>query len=250
MTNDIIVKPTAELAAENAVNLLGIIARAAADPQVDTAKMQALLDMQMQLQAKQAEIAFSEAMARIQTKMPRISKTGVILNKDGTARSHYAPLDEIDLVVRPLLAEERLSVSYSSSWDSGMMTITCTVKHAMGHERHSTFTVPLDANQYRSGAQNMGSTNSYAKRYAFCNAFNIITIDDNDAQPEPSGPINQEQSDKIEKLLHQTGADRDKFYEYMSGLSGADIWTVKDIPQNMFQKAISALNAKARKEQG
>ena len=97
-----------------ASTILSVIAKAAADPNVDVAKMQQLLDMQERLMARQAEAEFNEAMARLQPRLPRIQKKGDVkypVNKnapDGPQKHAFwfARIEDIDDAIRPLLNEE------------------------------------------------------------------------------------------------------------------------------------------------
>jgi hypothetical protein len=53
----------------------------------------------------------------------------------------------------------------------------------MGHSQESDFTVPIDEKAFMNAPQKVASALTFAKRYAFCNAFGILTGDeDNDGQ--------------------------------------------------------------------
>ena len=59
-------------------SLLSAIVRVARDPQLDVAKLDALMRMQFELEKRQAEREAIEAFARLSATMPRVKKTGVI----------------------------------------------------------------------------------------------------------------------------------------------------------------------------
>lgn len=242
MSTELTANPQAVQRQEPA-SLMEVIARAASDPNVDVAKMQALLDMKYRVEREDARNEFWAAMARLQPQLPRITKAGQILNKDGSVRSTYATYQDIDLALRPMLAAEGFSVFFDTTLKETMLLITARVAHRMGHSETTTIPVPLDKNQYRSGAQDMGSTISYGKRYALCAAFNIITVDeDDDARTKPTEPIMLYQKNKILDLLIATGANEEKFLAWLECAS------LEDIRQGeMYERAIDALKRKVKK---
>ena len=79
MTNtDIAVREDALPATLAASTVLEVIAKAAADPSTDVAKMSALIDMHERLMGMQAKNAYNEAMARLRPDLPRIKKSGEV----------------------------------------------------------------------------------------------------------------------------------------------------------------------------
>ena len=64
------------------------------------------------------------------------------------------------------------------------MTQVCIVKHTGGHQEEISYTSRfMQTNKATTEVQADGGTNTYTKRYAFCNAFGIMTGDeDTDAQ--------------------------------------------------------------------
>ena len=95
---------------EETGNFLAVIEKAAMNPDIDVDKMSKLLDMQERIMNKNAEIAFNQAMTRLQPKMPYIPKKAKIMNKTGGVQSFYAKYEEIDRLVRPLYTGEGFSV--------------------------------------------------------------------------------------------------------------------------------------------
>jgi len=113
--------------------------------------------------------------------------------------------------------------------------------HCMGHALESSVTVPISAPPKATGTQAVGSSVSYGKRYVVVNMLNIITVgEDTDGQAEPK-PISEEQVLNIETLLQDTKADRSKFLAWMA------VPKIEDIPEGDYDRAVKALQAKARK---
>src|SRR5690242_9609970 len=100
--------------AQRPQTVLEIIADAATNPQVDPAKLAALFDLKERVDARDAEMAFNQAFARLQPKLPRVKKNGTIdLGRGGKAIS-FAKWEDVDAVIRPLLTEEGFSLSFTS----------------------------------------------------------------------------------------------------------------------------------------
>jgi hypothetical protein len=85
--------------------------------------------------------------------------------------------------------------------DRGLVKVFCRVVHKLGHEEVSEMEVPLGAKTaIMSQSQQVAAASTFAKRYAFLNAFGIMTGDeDNDATtdhkeapkaaPKPAAPV-------------------------------------------------------------
>src|SRR5437868_12120729 len=103
--------------------VLGLIERVALDPGGDVEKLERIMVMYQRLKAKEAELAYNAAKGRILRKLARIK---IVKNRSvlyeiekgnpqkGTYQAFkYAPLEEIDKHLRPLLAKEEMDLSYS-----------------------------------------------------------------------------------------------------------------------------------------
>src|SRR3990167_44950 len=144
--------------------LLAAIAQAVSDPRVDVAKMERLLAMHQTIMEDQRKAAYMAAMSRLQAKLPQINKAGRIIVK-GTERSRYAKIEDIDVAIRPLLAEEGFAFSFDSdSSDAKIFKLSCKLSHREGYSETKYLTLPMDASEYRSNVQSIGSTVSYGKR--------------------------------------------------------------------------------------
>ncbi len=61
-----------------------------------------------------------------------------------------------------------------------MLFRSCHIHHSLGHTEATSFTVPIDPEDRMKAAQRVASSLTYAKRYAFCNGFGIMTGDEDD----------------------------------------------------------------------
>jgi hypothetical protein len=146
----------------------------------DVNTLERLLAMRKELKAEQAREAFYKAMSEFQSSCPIIKKERKVRNKDGGIRYIYANLDDIVTVVAPLLSEHGLSYGIKAELRDGAVVANCIVNHMEGHSEESSFAVPIEKEAFMGDAQKSGSALMYAKRYAFCNAFGIVTGDEDD----------------------------------------------------------------------
>lgn len=149
---------------------------------VDT--MERLLAMRRELKAEWSRERFFTSLAAFQAECPVIEKeTGVdFTGKKSNVRVKYsyATLDQIVAQVKELLKKHGFSYTIKPKQTEGMFTAICYAHHVDGHTEETEFTVPIDREAYMNDAQKVGSANTYARRYAFCNAFGIITGDQDD----------------------------------------------------------------------
>lgn len=163
-------------------NPMALIAQAV-DKKVDVATMEKLMDLQERWQKGEAKKAFDRSMAAFQSECPAINKTVTVKNKDGSARYKFAPLDAIIEQVKSILQKHGFSYTIDVKYENNIMLSTCKITHELGHSETSTFPAPIDPQGFMNEAQKFASASTFAKRYAFCNAFGIMTADmDDDSQ--------------------------------------------------------------------
>lgn len=134
---------------------------------------------------EQARIAFYTAMSLFQSKCPIIKRTKEGgRTKDGVVAYKYAPIEDMVEQTKELIGECGFSYTLDTpiTLDDGV-EIKIKVSHIAGHSEITTVKMPfVKENNLLSPPQMIGATMSYAKRYAFANAFGIITgEDDTDA---------------------------------------------------------------------
>lgn len=155
---------------------------AAIDKNVSIEVMEKLLAMRDKLQSEQAELAFREAMSKFQSECPIIPKRKEVFDKGGKLRYKYAPIEDIVKAVQSLLETCGLSYDIDTEPTDVGITVVLTVSHVLGHKKVTRFNAPIQKDAYMSDPQKWASASTFAKRYAFCNGFGILTGDeDNDA---------------------------------------------------------------------
>ena len=234
-------------------NLLALIERVALDPRADVEKLDRMMAMYDRLKAKEAELAYNAAKGRILKKLaaikivknrPVLSETEGKPQKTTAEAFRYAPLEEIDKHLRPLLAEEEMDLSYSDEpLEGGGILIRGRLKHLPGgHYEDSFMPAPPDTTGGKSNVQAVGSTNSFLHRYVACNIFNIVVVGDDD--DGIGGTIDEAQTKTILDLIRKAKVGP-KFLKYMRAQSveqaGSLAAAVATIAARDYRKAISTL---------
>lgn len=223
-----------------AEDLLSVIARAVADPRMNVEKMERLLGMHERILAEQRKTAFMAAMSRLQARLPQITKEGRIVVK-GTERSRYARIEDIDVAIRPLLAEEGFAFSFDSeSGDGKAFKLSAKLSHREGHSETKFLFLPLDSSDYRTPVQSIGSTLSYGKRYLIKMHLNLVERGEDDDGQGGAIPITADQARDLHALIQEVDANKDKFCAYMG------VPDIESILARDFAKAVTALESKRR----
>src|SRR5215471_14026304 len=245
---------------ESSSTVLALIERMALDPSADVDKLERLTAMYDCLKAKEAELAYNAAKGRILKKLAgiKIVKNRPVLSEidNGTPQKgvfevfKYAPLEEIDKHLRPLLSGEEMDLSYSDEpCEGGGILIRGRLKHLpSGHYEDSFMPAPLDTTGGKSNVQAVGSTNSFLRRYVACNIFNIVVVGDDD--DGNGGTIDEAQSKTIVELIKKAKVGP-KFLKYMRAQSveeaGSLEAAVATIAARDYRKAVSTLEEQIAK---
>lgn len=225
---------------DQAGSFIAAIERAAMNPEVDPQKMQQLLDVQERILNKQAESAFTRALAALQAELPTITHTGQIKVR-GVVQSTYAKYEDIDKVLRPLLVKHGFSLSFDTQTVENGINVYGTLSHVEGYSKMAYIPLPFDTSGNKNNVQSVGSTISYGKRYVVGMLINLVTQgEDDDGQKGGVNTIDEEQQANIQALIDEVGADKDKFLGWL----GVD--SIEDIPASNYQKAVKGLEAKRK----
>ena len=246
--------------ADSASTVLALIERVATDPSADAEKLGRMTAMYEALKAKDAELAYNAAKGRILKKLAgiKIVKNRSALNEIDNAKPQkgipeafkYAPLEEIDKYLRPLLAEEDMDLSYSDeSAAGGGIRIRGRLRHLPGGYYEDSFmSAPPDTTGGKSNVQAVGSTNSYLRRYVACNLFNIVVVGDDD--DGNGGTIDEAQTGTILALIKKAKVGP-KFLKYMKARSVEDAGSLKaavaTIAAGDYRKAVITLEEQIAK---
>lgn len=147
--------------------------------------LERLMAMRRELKAEKGREAYFVALADFQAECPTIVKAKAVLNKPekgGGVRYRFAPLDVIVGATKELLRKHGFSYVIKTKQDKDTVTAILVAHHAAGHEEETSLTVPIDHEAYMTEPQKVAAALTYAKRYVYCDAWGILTgEEDNDA---------------------------------------------------------------------
>lgn len=238
------------------VNVLQVIARAAADPKVDADKMRQLLDMQKEVLAEEARIAFVAAYRAMQRDLPVIRADGKIeiREKDATTKQRtgrvqqatpYATFQAIMKVTKPIMDRHGFTLSFATrpNEDGTRLIVIGYLDHDRGHQRSSEFPVPAEVSGSKNNVQGWGSSQSYGKRYVTIALLNIVSHAGEDRDTDGNAPddvidgqavetLSSEQVQKLDAAIRDCGVAFEVF------LKSWKIERLPDLAAESFDEAI------------
>ena len=241
-------------------NMLQIIAQAAANPAVDTGKMRELLQMQKEIIAEEARIAFTRAFIEMAPKLPTIDKDGLI--DEGTTKTGrqgkkvpYSTFENMMLIVKPILHTHGFVfwTEPDIGNDAAPLVMRGHLDHIDGHGKTCALPLQLETQQ-KNNLQGVGSSLSYGRRYALINLCNIISYaatdrDTNGSKPkdknvsEAPTTINGLQAKELLKSINESGIKLDRFFKHY------EIKAPHELPSASFDEALKSLaNYKRERE--
>lgn len=165
--------------------------------------------------------SLAAALAAFQQELPKVNKGNTA--NTGTYSYRYADLADVSTLVLPLLGKHGLSFSAKPTLDdAGRFVLEYTLRHEGGEFDVGRY--PLSAN---GTPQQIGSSISYARRYALCSVTGIAPDEDDDgaAAPKPSTePVEtDDQAARADSFAEEiAGAEtKDQITEIGQRVSGA-----------------------------
>jgi len=158
----------------------------AIESNISVETMEKLMNLQERWDKKKAKEAFDEAMAKFQEECPVIVKDTKVYEKgqqniqeaQRKVRYRYAKLDSIVRQTKGIIAKNSFSYLIKTVIDKEFLIAICRVTHSAGHSEETDFKVPIGGEEFMSDVQKYGARMTFAKRYVFCNAFGILTGDE------------------------------------------------------------------------
>jgi hypothetical protein len=198
--------------------ILNVIARAAADPNVDIDKLERLLAMQERVMGREAETAFNVAMNAAQAEMRPISANA----SNPQTKSRYASFDKLDKALRPIYTQHGFSLSFDEG-DSPKpehVRVICYVAHTAGHTRTYHRDMPADGKGAKGGdamtkTHAAGAAGSYGARYLLKGIFNVAVGDDDNDGNGATVRVNKQQVATLNGLAEAVGADKIALCRYL-----------------------------------
>lgn len=204
----------------------------------------------------------SESIKEIAVALAKFNANVQRIEKDSTNphfRNKYASLDGIMDEVRPMLAEQGLSIIQMPSGDADQLKLTTMLVHISGEWIESA---PIVMRPAKNDPQGIGSATTYARRYSLCAFLGLSTgelDDDGNAashapQSQQSAPRSQgynQPSKPVEAPISQSSAPSNTgnvlISEAQIKMIGVKL-KEKGIPDEKYREMIGKYGAKSTKE--
>ena len=220
--------------------VLAIIERAVTNPEVDVAKMQQLLDMQMAIMAKEAEQAYFRDFPAMQAEFPSVKKEGQ------TQQSTYATFDDMNDATREARAKYGFSISFVPETGDGFLKIKGTISHREGHQESTELTLPFDTSGNKNDVQAIGSSLKYGMRYCMMALLSISTHDGDDKDGVIDTFVSEGEAETLREYCLQHQLDAAKFYQFYSRHYARVISDWADFPAGAYDTVMAFMEEKAK----
>lgn len=227
-------------------DIFSIVARAAADPNVDIDKLERLLEMQERVHARNARTAYYAALAEMQPNLPVIDERGGIKDRSGNVQSTYALWEDVNEAIRPILAEHGFSLTFKVRRAENEITTTGILSHREGHSEQTELALPTDTSGSKNAVQAVGSSTSYGKRYTAFALLNITTTgeDDDGDKAGRKPPVDDVRHKLLNDLAEAVGADKRKLCQHLSTRGKLEILSLKEVPADLYDYTVQRLKEK------
>lgn len=224
-----------------ATGMAGMMERLALNPDLPVDKLEKLLDMQIKIMAIEAEKEFAAAMARVQSKLPKVARD----RKNDQTNSMYSTLEAIAAAIKPIYTAEGFSTTFSEgkSDKPDHVRVLGELMHSAGHKKsHYYADVAIDktgikGNDNKTLTHAEGSSFTYGRRYLTCLMFDVATGVDNDGNP-PYERITEAQAADLAALIEEVKADKAKFLKW------CQVEKIEEIPAKWYVACCNQLRGK------
>lgn len=207
MMSEVTNLPATSLPANEPDAMMSIIQQIALNPDISVEKMQAVINMKMQVFDKNAEIEFNRAMISAQQEMEPVAKTA----ENKQTNSMYAKMENIAKQCKPIWTKHGFALQFGTADCpiEGHYRVTCEVSHSAGFNKKYQADLPIDdegikGQKNKTGCHGFGSTMAYAQRYLTIMIFNI-TLEgadtDGNRQPRQQKPETDNRTQIADDIL-------------------------------------------------
>lgn len=240
METKIVKKTDQELVGNSPAEMI----RMAVEGKADLDKLEKLLAIQERWEANEARKAYHEAMAAFKKNPPKIEKdkkVGYDAKTGGRVGYTHASLANVVEKITKSLSEHGLSASWRTQ-QNGKIVVTCRITHVNGHSEETTLSADADSTGSKNSIQAIGSTITYLERYTLLASLGLATHDmhDDDGARSNDNPLTEAQIITLKEYVMQYSVDEAKFLKFLK------VNTFEEIMQSQFNKAVSALQQKAK----
>lgn len=227
--------------AGESATILQIIQQVAMSPTADIDKMERLMAMHERFQAQQAKQQYDEALAQMQEELPVIGERGGIKDKSGRIQSTYALWEDINEMIKPVLAKHGFALSFRTPRNERGIEVEGVLSHRGGHRETTSLVLPADTTGSKNGVQAVASSVSYGKRYTAGALLNFTTTgEDDDGNGAVVTPrVTSVQAAQLAELLDKCS---DKAKAAFAGIHG----TPASVEKAAFDQVLGMLSKSAK----
>lgn len=172
----------------------------------------------------------SESITNLAVSLAKFNMNVQRIEKDGTNphfKNRYTTLDAILDEVRPMLAEQGLSVIQMPSGEGDQLKLTTLLLHITGEWIESD---PINMRPVKNDPQGVGSATTYARRYSLCAFLGLSTGDvDDDGNSSSQPPRTTQQPQRTNTPPPSTQAPTSQPNASSDGISGAQRGMIKKL---------------------
>jgi len=228
-----------------------MIERVARDPAGDADKLERMFRYYEESLRRDAKAEFAADYVRMKPQLPRVVRT----KPNTQTHSRYAPLEDINAAVDPILHEHGFGTATKvTAQTDHAVTVKAELWHRSGHVEDTSVTMPLDSSGLQGKVNKtlphaVSSSITYGKRVAICALLNISVGDDLDGNSNGSSSSRETLSPEqiatiMEKIpLAKVGP---RFLRYVDAPTveeaGSLQAAVAAISVRQYRKAIAALD--------
>jgi hypothetical protein len=198
------------------------------------ATVRAICELKERMQAREAQMEFSAALAALQAATGTIVAQSIVKNKDGTVRYKYAKIEQIMQQARPHLIANGFSHSFDTVLESeGRITAIFKLTHKSGHSDSNRCTVRTSRGQGTNDSQDDMGVRTYAKRGALCDGLGIVISQDNDGADDHrmlGEMVDQDTADELRQGVKDSGRNEEAFLIYAGGVKCFEQISVSRVP--------------------
>ena len=198
MTSEVTVIPQ-----NQPMTIMNTLLDAVANKSMDIAMLEKFMDLAERQEKREAEKAYNKAFADFKANPPAIIKDKKVdyTTKAGNrVKYEHATIGKVVSEIITGLAAHGLSHSWTMTQSGKDITVTCRLKHFMGHYEEATLTAAADESGGKNPIQAISSANTYLQRYTLqaVTGLAILEVDDDGRGAGGSFPKGKKQEKKTE----------------------------------------------------
>ena len=226
-----------------------LLIRTAVEKGYDPAFISQLMDLQERNDKRIAEQAYVKSMANFKKNPPKIDKDRHVQydTQKGRVDYRHASLANVTEKISSALGENGLSASWKTEQENGVIKVTCSITHELGHGESTSLSGAADLTGSKNPIQAVGSTISYLQRYTLLALTGLATHDMDDdgkgSDPPPEGSndfISEAQLATLVKKVKESKINEKAF------LKSLGVETLSELPVSKFNNALIPLNARIK----